>query len=163
MVVVEKLHANDSQSIKIISNMMYEWWGRDSYISLNAMEEIIKSYCINDTFPVVLVAKIENEIVGTVTLLANDTQLRQDLFPIISSLYIKENYRNQGIGKLLMKSIIGISKQYFNRVYLLTRLEDYYEKMGFEYLEDTYAFIDLSNNQLIKDRLYMLDLNKKGS
>ena len=158
MVNIEKLSIKDHKSVKIVANMMYEWWGKSSYISLELMEEIIKSYCKNEIFPIVLIAKYDDEIVGTVSLLANDTQLRQDLFPIISSLYVKENYRNQGIGTQLMKKMIDLSKKNFDKLYLMTRIEGYYEKFGFKYLENTKAFIDLSSNQVIEDRLYVLNL-----
>lgn len=158
MINIEKLNAKDSQAVDTISDMMYEWWGKESYVSLELMKEIVKSYCQNEVFPVVLIAKENNEIVGTVTLLANDTQLRQDLFPIISSLYVKENYRNKHIGTLLMEKIIDIARQNFNKVYLMTYIEGYYEKLGFKYLENTNAFVDLSNNKVINDRLYVLYL-----
>lgn len=158
MISIEKLSIKDTRSVKTVANMMYEWWGKSSYLSLESMEEIIKSYCQDEIFPIVLIAKINSEIVGTVTLLANDTQLRQDLFPIISSLYVKEKYRNQGIGTQLMKKIIDLSKENFDKLYLMTRIEGYYEKFGFQYLEHTKAFIDLSTNQVIEDRLYVLNL-----
>lgn len=158
MINIEKLSLKDSQSVDIISNMMYEWWGKGSYLSLDLMKEIIKSYCQNEVFPVVLIAKDNNEIVGTVTLLANDTQLRQDLFPLISSLYVKENYRNKHIGTLLMEKIIDIARQNFNKVYLLTHIEGYYEKFGFNYIENTNAFVDLYDNKVVNDRLYVLYL-----
>lgn len=158
MISIEKLSFKDSQSVNIISDMMYEWWGKESYLSPELMKEIIKSYCQNEVFPVVLIAKNNNEIVGTVTLLANDTQLRQDLFPLISSLYVKDNYRNKHIGTLLMEKIIDIARKNFNKVYLLTHIEGYYEKFGFNYIENTNAFVDLSNNKVVNDRLYVLYL-----
>lgn len=157
MIKIEKLNSKNIENVLTVTNMMYEWWGKESYISYELMKEIIISYCSNEDFPIVLIAKENENIIGTISLVSNDTQLRQDLYPVMSSLFIKEEYRNKGIGSKLVQEMINLAKEKFNKVYLLTHLDGYYERFGFQYIETTKAFIDLKNNQPALDRLYVLE------
>lgn len=61
----------------------------------------------------------------------NDLCARQDLFPWMATLYVKENFRSMGIGKLLQKKCIEKAKKMnYKNLYLITEHENYYEKTG---------------------------------
>ena len=52
-------------------------------------------------------------------------------------MYVKDKYRGLGYSKILNKSILDEVKRLgYSKVYLKTDLVNYYEKFGFNYLED---------------------------
>ena len=57
------------------------------------------------------IAKCNNEAIGVVSLWVNDLKARQDLFPWMATLYVKEDYRNKGVGKKLQEISIEYAKQ----------------------------------------------------
>lgn len=75
---------------------------------------------------------LENEaIIGTYALLRNDLNSRQDLCPWLACLYVKEEFRGREIGsKLLQHSLIETANKGYDKLYLSTDLDGYYEKYG---------------------------------
>lgn len=62
---------------------------------------------------------------------------RQDLYPWLSALYVKENYRNKGIGQKLQDFVLTYCKNTgFSQLFLYTDIDDYYEKTGWKHFED---------------------------
>ena len=52
-------------------------------------------------------------------------------------MYVKDKYRGLGYSKILNNSILDEVKRLgYSKVYLKTDLVNYYEKFGFNYLED---------------------------
>lgn len=52
-------------------------------------------------------------------------------------MFVKEEYRGKGYSKILNDAILQeAGKRGFNRIYLKTDLENYYEKFGAKYLEN---------------------------
>ena len=67
----------------------------------------------------------------------------------ISPLWIMKEYRNKGYSKLLNNALLKEAKKLgYNKIYLKTNLDNYYEKYGAVY-------IDKLNN---KEKLYYIDL-----
>jgi GNAT superfamily N-acetyltransferase len=80
-------------------------------------------------------------IVGTYALLRNDLNSRQDLFPWLACLYVIPEIRGHHLGaKLLQHAASQASIYGFDKLYLCTDLEGYYEKYGWEYLSIGYIF-----------------------
>lgn len=153
--VIERVNKDNLEDIMTVANMMYEWWGKEDNLTYEIVKEIVSSYCSNEDFPIVLVAKDKNRVVGTVTLLANDTRLRQDLYPMISSLYVIEEYRNKGIGSLLVKTLLDYAKGRFKVVYLMTCMDGFYEKLNFKFVEKTKAFV--VRGEVQEEKLYKFE------
>ncbi|OXM82286.1 GNAT family N-acetyltransferase [Paenibacillus rigui] len=64
---------------------------------------------------------------------------RQDLFPWLACLYISPDYRGKAIGRKLLEHGITISKgKGYNKLYLCTTLDNYYERYGWEYFDKGY-------------------------
>lgn len=83
----------------------------------------------------------EDEIVGCYALLTNDLISRQDLYPWLGCLYIEEPERGRELGKLLLEH--GGQEAFklgFKTVYLTTDHDGYYEKYGWEIMEDGFDF-----------------------
>lgn len=56
----------------------------------------------------------------------------------MSSLYVKSEYRNQGIGQALINELVNISrKMEIERLYLYTQTaQNYYQKLGWKLIEE---------------------------
>lgn len=158
MITIEKLNPNNINDLDSVTEIMYNWWGSGATFSFNTVKELMKSYCSHGDFPVVLVAKDFNKVVGTISLVANDTQFRQDLYPVITSLYVIEEYRHNGIGSMLVKELLRYAENRFNKVYLMTKTVGFYEKLRFKYIETTKAYIDILNDKIAENRLYEIEL-----
>jgi GNAT superfamily N-acetyltransferase len=86
----------------------------------------------------------DDEIAGCYALLTNDLISRQDLFPWLGCLYVEASERGQELGKLLLEHGISEAKRFgFDKVYLTTDHDGYYEKYGWTRMEDGY---DLGGN-----------------
>ena len=94
----------------------------------------------------------ENELVGFISLFKTDGDERTDLSPWYATMYVKEKYRNKGYSKILNNAILKKAKELgYQKVYLKTDLNNYYEKFGARYIEN------LSNGE----KLYCIDLENK--
>jgi len=77
-----------------------------------------------------------NCLMGFVSLLRIDGNERTDLTPWYGTMYVKEEFRNNGYSKILNDAILEEAKRLgYNKVYLKTTLLNYYEKYGAKYLE----------------------------
>ena len=67
-------------------------------------------------------------------------------YPWLANVYIDENYRKQGYGKILLESVMRNVKNIrnFKEIYLFTKHINLFEKFGLEFAEliDTYSDID---------------------
>lgn len=80
---------------------------------------------------------VEDELIGFISLFKYDGEDRCDLTPWYATMYVKDKYRGLGCSKILNKSILDEVKRLgYSKVYLKTDLVNYYEKFGFNYLED---------------------------
>lgn len=70
-----------------------------------------------------------------------DLLSRQDLFPWLSALAVKKEFRNQNIGQELQKFLISYAKgKGYKELYLYTDLDNYYEKTGWTHFDNGVEF-----------------------
>lgn len=128
---------DEQEYLEKVSEWIWKEWSKKHGANL---EDIIYSskHSINKNgIPQMYIAKYQNEVVGVVSIWMNDLTTRQDLFPWMATLYVKEEFRNMGIGiKLQHKCIEETKKMNYKNLYLITELENYYEKTGWEFLEN---------------------------
>ena len=83
-----------------------------------------------------LILLSDSTLVGFISIFEHDCHERMDLSPWYATMYVKEKYRGRGYSKMLNDAII---KEAFNRgfekLYLKTDLENYYEKFGAQYIK----------------------------
>lgn len=130
-----------------------EWAKADGY----SLEEIIyrtRYACQRDTIPQMLVAVREGRPVGVVSLWLNDLKTRQDLSPWMATLYVKDEERNRHIGQKLQQASIEAVRALgrYPCLYLVTKLEGYYEKTGWVFVDKAPA------GQGTFERIYRYDL-----
>lgn len=91
-----------------------------------------------------------SKLVGFISLFKYDGDYRRDLTPWYSTMYVKKEYRGRGYSKILNDAILKeASALGYTKVYLKTKLENYYEKFGAIFMEN------LNNGE----KLYYIPLN----
>lgn len=97
---------------------------KDDYIPLSYL-------AINNTLPV-----------GMVSLKENDLWSRKDLNPWLASLYVLPEFRNRGIGEMLISAVINKSRNTgLKKIFLfldqteINQLSQYYRKRGWKFYE----------------------------
>ena len=75
-------------------------------------------------------------LVGFISIFPQDGEEKQELFPWYATMFVKEEYRGKGYSKILNDAILKEAKKMgFEKLYLKTKLENYYEKFGAIYME----------------------------
>ena len=143
-----------SGGVEVASKYVHGKWGNQTNY-LFYYDSILHSSIDSKALPRFFLLLKEKEIIGCYGLLTNDLVSRQDLLPWFACLFIEENERGQNFGKLLLEhaeqecSHIGISS-----FYLTTEHDGYYEKYGWQRIEDGY----FSSGKKI--RIYKKEINK---
>lgn len=87
----------------------------------------------NDAIPVGLVAFIDGEPAGTVSLLEKDLEECGDLRPWLAGLLVFPKYRERGAGRALVEDLMRVAEQLGEReVYLWTEIPALYAKFGWQ-------------------------------
>lgn len=151
MVIIEHLADHKEHIDTVIEWLWKEFGNEDNYAF---WESIVKRSLDKDKLPLTFIALMNNEVVGTVGLWRGDLLSRQDLFPWLSALFVKESYRGNGIGQELQKFLIQYCKQLgYKELFLYTDLNDYYEKTAWQYIGEG---IEFSGHSI---KLYKQELN----
>lgn len=89
-----------------------------------------------------------NFLLGFIALFKYEDGQDRTLTPWYASMYVKREYRGKGYSKILNNAILKEAKKLgYDKLYLKTDLENYYEKFGAKYLHD------LNNGE----KLYFID------
>ena len=78
---------------------------------------------------------------------------------MIACVYVKEEYRNQGIATKLMKAMLNDISTHFDFVYLTTLLDGFYEKFGFKFVET--SDISIIKGRTHQEKIYKLEIKDK--
>ena len=102
---------------------------------VNCKIEKVKSR-LNDENYCKLILLDEDKLVGFISIFPHDCDEREELSPWYATMYVKDKYRGNGYSKLLNDAILEEARNRgFEKLYLKTDLENYYEKFGAKYLE----------------------------
>ena len=118
---------------KTSSSWFSEKWDIPESEYIESIDQKIKNrYSVPQWY--VVINENKNIIAGA-GVIENDFHNRKDLSPNICALFVEENYRNNGIAKNLISFIINdIKPMGFNKIYLVTDHNNFYEKLGWEFL-----------------------------
>jgi len=131
-----------SRWIPTIAQWFYEEWGEfHPELDVNRIAERLGERCNTDEIPLALVAVLQEEVVGTVSLKKYDMDTRMQYSPWLASLYVRKDCRNKGVGMRLIEAglekakILGIKHLY---LYTRTRKHvDFYLSQGWVHVETT--------------------------
>ncbi len=116
-------------------------WHHEAFASLNPNASVaqrvakLKSRLGRGTIPTTVIALMEATLVGSASLVEHDMAGREDLSPWIASVYVRPEYRRQGIGSQLMQQLESIAKELgIGRLYLFTPdMQPFYETIGWSW------------------------------
>lgn len=133
------------QYIPTIAQWIYEQWNKyDPTLSVERISASLKQRLNKDKIPLVLMALVNNDLVGVVSL-KNSIRIPgyedRDLW--LGNLIVARNYRNQGIGRLLLNQAYNKMKELgFKKISLYTTVPEaiyWYVKNGWtQFAVDTY-------------------------
>ena len=110
-------------------------WGSPK--SDDEVKEKVSSILSGDKVISVLGLVDDDTLIGFISLFKYDGDERRDLSPWYATMYVKSEFRGKGYSKLLNDAIIEEARNLgYSKIYLKTDLVNYYEKFGFNYLED---------------------------
>jgi predicted GNAT family N-acyltransferase len=76
-----------------------------------------------------------DNLIGFISLLKKDEVDMESLTPWYGTMFVKKEHRKKGHSRILNEAILKEAKKLnYNKVYLKTTLENYYEKFGAKYL-----------------------------
>ena len=112
----------------------------------------IKYGIINNTYPITIILLKDNELIGFYQIVEHDND-NTSYTPWIANVYVLEEYRGLGYGRVLIESIPYFMKKLnIKTIYLHTRHINLYEKFGFERIQE----LVLGDN--IKRFIYKMDI-----
>ena len=152
---------NKSDYLKEYFTLCNLEWGEP--VNENDMEEYLamkEEKALNGDKFISILGLVENNcLLGFIALFKYEDGQDRKLTPWYASMYVKKEYRGNGYSKILNNAILKEAKELgYDKLYLKTDLENYYEKFGAKYLHD------LNNGE----KLYCIDCrigknNKKES
>jgi len=123
------------QFIEEIAEYFYEEWG---YLiperGLQGFVDSIMGRLNIDRIPFTLVAVSNGVFLGTVGIKEYDMDTRKDLSPWLAGLYVRKEYRNNSIGRILIENVIRKAKWMgICDLHLYTpSAENYYRRLNWE-------------------------------
>lgn len=128
--------------IKEVAELTQKEWG--SKVNSNEeFEEKVKRKIekilsmLNDKSYCKLILVDDDILIGFISIFPHDGDEKKELSPWYATMFVKSEYRGKGYSKLLNDAILDEARRRgFQKLYLKTELENYYEKFGARYMED---------------------------
>jgi len=116
--------------------------------TLEKCENALRNRLNTDSLDCCFLAFTESEVVGTVSLTANDIPTKPTLAPCVTQLFVSEKYRHQNIGQNLVEfAEHKLRDMGFQKAYLYTTnktIHEWYTKLGWKIIgEGTLYDIDI--------------------
>ena len=129
--------ADAPEFMEEVSRWLWEEWAKGDGYTLEEIVYRTRYASQRNTVPQMLVAVQDGKPVGVVSLWLNDLKTRQDLSPWMATLYVQDAYRNKHIGQQLQRASIEAVRALgrYDCLYLITKLDGYYEKLGWEFVD----------------------------
>jgi Predicted acetyltransferase len=121
--------------IEEVVSWLHREWGNTN--SLRFWDSWVRSSLSLEDIPQTMIVLDDKELIGTYSLWRCDLQSRQDLFPWLGGVVVKETRRGQGIGiQIQQHALAQLKKIGYSKAYLYTDMNGFYEKTGWRYIGD---------------------------
>ena len=92
----------------------------------------------NLDFPQIFVLKDKGQVIGSFTFKEHDLDEGEyaHFSPWLACVIIRKDLRGKGYGKLLLNYVDYFAQKLFPQLYLFTKHTGYYEKIGFQFIEE---------------------------
>jgi GNAT superfamily N-acetyltransferase len=128
-----------SSLTKTIADVQFSFWGSlTGYRSAIDYECFLRRAAISSALPAVLVAMRNDSFIGSVNLLENEMTTRPELSPWMGQLFVKDEERGRGVGRILVDAAIAHAATLgYRRLHLFTSgtLPQFYDSLGWRPLE----------------------------
>src|SRR5437868_10711214 len=136
---------NHPELVDALAQLSWEEWQEIYQQREQTLDDCLKNYrerTNTDRLPLTLVAVHGGELVGMVSLKYHDMDTRPDLDPWLGGLLVLPEWRNRGVGTMLMHRAIEEARRLNNRrLYLWTHsAEKLYDNLGWQVVERTNYF-----------------------
>jgi len=137
--------ANCPELVDEMARLSWKEWQEIYQQREQTLEHSLKNYrdrMNTDRLPLTLVALHRGELVGMVSLKFHDMDTRPDLDPWLGGLLVLPEWRNRGVGTMLMHRATEEARRLnVRRLYLWTHsAEKLYDKLGWQVVERTNYF-----------------------
>ena len=127
----------EDRYFKEIVNYLYNWWGYKKFNSYDEFYKTYLNYITNDNLPNLYALIINDTLIGAYEINEKDYVEEKEYTPYLANIFIKENYRGQKYSSILIEDcVVKTKKLGYNKLYLHTKIENYYEKYGFKFKEE---------------------------
>jgi N-acetylglutamate synthase-like GNAT family acetyltransferase len=137
---------NKPEYIEEIAHHMFSEWGHlRKNINVNRFLNALNSRLNDDKIPFTLIAISKSkELIGFASIVENDMDINRELKPWISGVYIKSEFRNKGMGQILVDKLEEKAKNLgLKKLYLFTfDKEKFYNKLGWNKIKNDF-YLDL--------------------
>jgi GNAT superfamily N-acetyltransferase len=137
--------ANCREFMDELARLSWKEWQEIYQQRKQTLEDSLKNYqerTNTDRLPLTLVALHAGELVGMVSLKFHDMDTRPDLDPWLGGLFVIPEWRNRGVGTMLMHHATEEARQLsVSLLYLWTHTaEALYRKLGWQAIQRTNYF-----------------------
>ena len=120
--------------ISVCAQWSFDAWGKYTPGStVQKSREKFREHCNKDSLPITILAMLGEKVSGMASLRTSDG-LKEALTPWLGGLYVEKKMRGPGIGKRLIKQIVGKAIELgFGELHLLTNdqsLSAWYSSLG---------------------------------
>ena len=108
-----------------------QFWMDQQEVTADFLAGLLRHAVDSNSIPLSLVAFVDGAPVGTINLIESDDRERVHLTPWLAALFVRPEFREEGVGSLLVKDLLlkaqglGIKK-----LYLGTERSDFYIRLG---------------------------------
>ena len=132
--------ANRPEFLEAVAQLSWKEWQEIYQQRGQTLDDCLKNYqerMNSDRLPLTLVAVHGGELVGMVSLKYHDMDTRPDLDPWLGGLFVLPEWRNHGVGTILMRRATEEARRLkVPRLYLWTHsAERLYRKLGWQVVE----------------------------
>lgn len=130
--------ANHPERVPELASWFYDEWGRkESDTTLENITHHLQQRLHQDRAPLTLVGFLEDGAVASASIKIREMETHPHYEHWLGAIYIKPNYRGQGLGSQIVRHTVAIATQLqINELYLYTHShEDFYVKLGWNTIE----------------------------
>ena len=133
------LLADDPLAYKEVANWYFEQWlSNVPDMTVGRVESKLATYTNRDKAPLLMLAKLDGELIGAAELKIHEMDIYPDYEYWIGGVYVKSSERGKGVAARLVQEVIGQAKMFgIKKLYLQTEKLDggIYSKVGFSLIE----------------------------
>ena len=128
---------SNNRYFKEIINHYYNWFANKKSKTIEEYENTYLNSFNEEKLPNQYALIINDILIGMYEINEKDNIENKKYTPYLANVYIKEEYRNNGYSKFLIEDAKEKARKLgYKELYLHSRIENYYEKFDFKFIEE---------------------------